>query len=153
MKTHRLLKYLCALTLFIGLSMTFVSCDDWDDDWDDDYDWDTFNDTRFEGYWVLTSANGQPVTDLDTNWLYFNGNGGGTYYYYSDGYEDSEPIRYNCQESVSGNTYYQINLQYGSGSPTTMNYFFNNRNVFTLTWMTSSGRIEYVYTRVDGVPW
>ena len=54
----------------------------------------------------------EPVYTNDANYLYFNGNGAGLYYYLINGYRQVESIRYWSQNSNSGTSYYPINIQY-----------------------------------------
>lgn len=120
------------------------------------YGWNnTFYDQSLNGYWQLVQINGATVTGYDVNFLYFNGGGRGKYYYYSDGRRMWENTAYWCQEAVSGNSYYQINLQYEtSGSPTTMNYWFaGGGNTLYLQWKSYNGVQTYVYSAVRGAPW
>ncbi len=69
---------MCVL-LSAGLSSCVVDGDDW---WGGPpAGWDTFNDSRLTGYWGLVQYNSDPVGAGDANYLYFNGNGRGYYYY------------------------------------------------------------------------
>lgn len=119
------------------------------------YGWDTFNDSRLSGYWQLVQYNSDPVSSSATNYLYFNGNGYGRYYYYDNGYRTSEQTRYWCQDAVSGASTYQINIQYEYSSPLTTSYWFTHGgNTLWLQWTTTGGRVQtYVYDRINRAPW
>lgn len=126
------------------------SCDD-DDDW---YGPSRFYDNRLNGYWELVEYNDQPVYADDVNYMYFGGNGYGYYYYWENGRRYLEDLYYESQEAVNGYSDYQLNLQYGNSRPTTVNYWFENRNVLCMQWMSGYNRLEtYVYERVYGAPW
>lgn len=157
MKRHGLLKIMCGLLLAIGVSAGLTSCgsDDW---W-----WNgppsgwvnTINDSRLNGYWRLYQYNGELVYPGEENYLYFNGDGFGLYYYWDNGMRYTEQIRYYCQPSVSGSSNYQINIQYEYGNPATENYWFpSGPNRLWMQWQTGSGRVvTYVYERIGGAPW
>lgn len=116
----------------------------------------TFYDSRLDGYWELYTVNGRYVNGDMVNYLYFNGNGRGRYYYYNNGMRYWENTAYWCQDSNNGNSYYQINLQYeSSGSPTTMNYWFSDGTRYlTMEWRNSYGWQSYVYVFYPyGSPW
>lgn len=142
-----------AIISIAGLTSCYV-----DDGWEPapPYGWnDTFYDSRLTGYWKLEQINSQLIDGYEVNFLYFNGNGRGRYYYYDNGQRYWENTAYWCQNSVSGTSNYQINLQYETvGSPTTMNYWFtdNNRNLW-MQWRNSGGVQTYVYTYYPGQPW
>lgn len=153
MKRH-LLPIMLAITALLSLGM-FTSCGD-DGPWyDGPGGWDnSFYDNRLIGTWELIQANESSVGPNDTNYLYFRGEGRGTYYYQERGQRYSEPLSYYCQESSSPSSMYQINLKYGNGNPTTMTYWFTNSgNSLWLQWLTNSGTITYLYQAVNGVPW
>ncbi len=88
--------------------------------------WDTFNDSRLAGYWGLVQYSSDPVGASDANYLYFNGNGRGYYYYLQGGREYTERTVYYSQDSNTGTSNYQINIQYEYSSPVTMNYWFTH---------------------------
>lgn len=115
----------------------------------------TFFDRDLNGFWRLVQINSQYVDDYDTNYLYFNGDGRGRYYYYRKGRLFWETTAYWCQASVNGASYYQINLQYeSSGSPTTMNYWFTNGgDTLWMQWRNSYGVQTYVYDYQSYAPY
>lgn len=154
MKTHNYFKSLVLAILLPAMAVTFSSCTDDDDFWYNGDD--TFHDTRLNGYWQLVQANSETVTGADVNYLYFAGNGTGWYYFMRDGQRYQEQTYYNCQESNSGTSDWQINLQYGSDDPSTINYWFKNgTDTLWMQWRTgnSSGPVTYVYERIDRAPW
>ncbi len=138
------------------LSITFVSCGPDDGPWwgNPPYGWN-FNDTRLRGYWQLVQYNSDPVPVSEANYMYFNGNGRGMYYYLDNGYREEENLRYWCQDAVSGASNYQINIQYEYSSPMTTSYWFTHgNNTLWLQWTTGGGRVQtYVYDRIGGAPW
>lgn len=142
------------LLLCIGLSSCYVEVDsDW---WDGPpAGWNTINDRRLAGYWVLVQYNSDPVTAINANYLYFNGSGRGRYYYQQNGIKEIESTVYYSQNSNSGTSNYQLNLQYQFSSPLTLNYWFtHNGNTLWMQWRTKAGYVEtYVYDRVQSAPW
>lgn len=138
----------------MAVAMTFTACDTDDDYWWGD-GWGNYRDPRLSGYWELVQYNSDPVDAGDANYLYFNGNGRGYYYYLDRGRRYVDPLYYSCQNSVSGASNYQINLQYGNGSPVTSSYWFTHgNNTLWLQWQTAGGRVQtYVYDRIPGAPW
>lgn len=158
MKKSTLLKFLLGLTLFVLPSVAFTSCDDDDDDWwwnDPGAGW-SFQDSRLRGYWMLVQADSRDVAPLDRNYFYFNGYGEGDYYYMRNGREYDEDTRYWCQNSVSGTSRYQINIQYEYDQPLTCDYWFaEGNNTLFLQWYDSNvGRpVTYVYDRINYEPW
>ncbi|MCM1219041.1 MAG: hypothetical protein NC548_31550 [Lachnospiraceae bacterium] len=155
MKKTVLLKSLAVAALIVTASSVFVACDS--DYWDPypPSGWDTnFWDSRLDGYWQLIQINSQPVSNADTNWLFFNGSGRGIYYYYFNGQRYSELTAYWCQPSVSGQTRYQLNLEYQSTStPTTINYWFEGTDVLWMQWRNQSGIQTYIYRYYGRAPW
>lgn len=147
----KLLKGIGGMALFAVLAVFMSSCVN-DSYWWDDSD---YYDHRLDGYWELVQYNSDPVYDDDVNFLYFNGNGRGTYYYFDRGYRESEPMYYDSQPSNTGTSNYQLNIQYGNGRPTTVNYWFTHgNNTLWMQWRTSGGRVvTYVYDRIDYRPW
>lgn len=141
------------ITMAVSLSSCYI---DTDDDW-----WGappygyTFNDNRLNGYWQLVQYNSDPVGFGDTNYLYFNGNGWGRYYYLENGDRYVEQLRYWCQDAVGGASNYQINIQYEYSSPVTESYWFTHgNNTLWIQWITDGGRVQtYVYDRIGGAPW
>lgn len=157
MKKHYLLSALTALFLTIICSVTLTSCvaDDgyWPfsppPGWGSNY----FYDSRLEGSWELYQANSSPVYDDQVNYLEFFGGGRGRYYYYEYGQPYSERMGYFCQQSGSTVTNYQINIQYESGTASTMAYWFtdNNRSLW-LQWNDKGRVVTYIYSRVYNIP-
>lgn len=141
--------------MFIALCAGLTSCGD-DDWWGGPPDgWDTFNDTRLEGYWRLVQSNSEDVSLSDTNYLYFNGNGRGEYYYLRNGIQNVENTVYYSQDSNSGTSNYQINIQYQYSNPVTMNYWFTHGgSTLWMQWRTGNGAVQtYVYDRINRAPW
>lgn len=141
---------LVAATILSALSLT--SC--YDDTWAPapPYGWSDFYDSRLNGFWELYQANDVQVSARNTNYLFFNGNGGGYYYYYTTGRLMRERMAYYCQDAVSGNSRYQINIQYENGRPSTMSYWFTGDTLW-MQW-TSNGRLTtYLYRPVSSVPY
>lgn len=115
---------------------------------------DTFYDQGLNGYWQLVEINGYRVTGYDVNFMYFNGRGRGIYYYYYNGRRMWENMAYWCQNASYGSSYYQININYESGSPTTMNYWLTDgANTLCMQWRNGNGLQTYVYARIYGSPW
>jgi hypothetical protein len=158
MKKRYFLGLLMTLMLAAGSSTLLTGCVDSDNwpyspppGWGANY----FYDNRLDGTWQLTQANSAPVTLYDTNYMDFYGGGHGRYYYYSNSRPYSEEMAYFCQKSFSSTTSYQINLQYASGSASTMAYWFTDSNrTLWLQWKTGSGQIiTYLYTKISSAPW
>ena len=140
-----------AMVLTVGLT----SCDDDPYYWGSDpYGWN-FQDSRLQGYWQLVQYNSDPVPLSEANYMYFNGRGGGYFFYMQDGYRETEQLRYNCQNSVSGASNYQINIRYQYSSPLTTSYWFTHgNNTLWMQWQTQNGRVQtYVYDRINNAPW
>lgn len=152
----RLLRSVCMAFVALIATVSLTSCDNGDTWWGaPPYGWDTFNDTRLGGYWQLVQYNSDPVAVGSANYMYFNGNGYGIYYYRDNGYRESERIRYWSQDAVYGASNYQINIQYEFSSPLTCSYWFTHgNNTLWMQWQTGGGRVQtYVYDRVPGAPW
>lgn len=148
-RSHRRL-WIVGLLMAICCPLLLTSCDD-DDDW---YGPSRFYDNRLNGYWELVEYNGRGVYADDVNYMYFGGSGYGYYYYWDNGRRYLEDLYYESQEAYSGNSQYQLNLQYGNSRPTTVNYWFDGRNVLFMQWVDSYNRLQtYVYERVYGAPW
>lgn len=151
-----LLRALAALFVCIVVSVGLTGCDD-DDDWwySPGPGWTPLNDERFAGYWELATYNGALVAPGDRNYFYFNGYGSGYYYYLQNGQAYRENTKYFVQYSASGDTRYQINIQYQYDNPLTCDYYFNDRNSFTLQWYDRNigEYVTYVYDRVSRAPW
>ncbi len=149
-KTYSLIAILAA----VMLSATLVSCDD---------GWvpapgpgpgNTFYDYSLTGCWELYQVNSTPVLPSEMNWMEFNGNGRGWYYYLRNGAPYEERMNYWCEYSYNSVSDYQINISYGNGSPTTMNYWFTHGgNYLWMQWYSyNHGTTTYVYRSVSGLP-
>ncbi|MDE5840734.1 MAG: hypothetical protein K2H49_07410 [Muribaculaceae bacterium] len=114
---------------------------------------DTFYDRNLVGCWQLYQVNSDYVRGDEVNYMYFNGDGRGAYYYYERGYQERERLAYWCQRSVNGTPSLQINIQYEYGSPSTMNYWFTDADTLWMQWRNSSGMQTYVYKYISRVPW
>lgn len=156
-KTSFLTGLLLALVA-VGGSLLFNSCTESDywpynppPGWGSNY----FYDSRLDGVWELMQANSSAVGKYDTNYLDFFGGGHGRYYYYDHSVPSSEEMAYFCQRSDSNTTNYQINIQYESGSASTMAYWFtDSNNTLWLQWQTNGGQVvTYLYQRTGYVPW
>ncbi len=115
--------------------------------------WDTFYDQDLTGCWQLYQVNSNYVRGDEVNYMYFNGDGRGTYYYWDRGYQETERLAYWCQRSVSGASTLQINIKYEYGSPSTMNYWFSDNDTLWMQWRNSYGVQTYVYKYINRVPW
>lgn len=141
------------VALLAGL--TFTSCID-DDGW---YPYppngwnDTFYDSDLTGSWQLVQVNSRPVGGTDSNYLYFNGDGRGWYYYYDRGRFYRERMAYWCEDFYYGNGDYELNMQYENGQSSTMTYWFTGSNTLWMRWNTSQGMVTYMYRYVDYIPW
>lgn len=124
--------------------------------WDPEPPWgwnDTFFDSDLTGRWRLVQVNGQSVRGDEVNFMQFYGDGRGRYFYYKRGYLEDERLAYWCQRSVSGTSSLQINIQYEDyGSPTTMNYWFTDRDTLWMQWRNSYGVQTYVYRWTSNIP-
>lgn len=149
LKTMRLL--VAGVIAIIGLTGCVGGNSWWDypgDDWG-------YSDRRLAGYWQLVQYNSDPVYPNEANYLYFNGNGTGLYYYLDNGFRECERLRYWCQNSYGSASPYQINIQYEYSSPLTTSYWFTHgNNTLWLQWQTGNGRVQtYVYDRIQYAPW
>lgn len=145
----RLLKGFGALSLFAFLMLLMSSCAG-DSYWYDDGD---FYDHRLDGRWELVQYDSNPVYDDAVNYLYFDGRGRGTYWYYRGGRLYSMPTYYESQPSYSGISDYQLNLQYGNDRPTTISYWFTaGNNTLWMQWREGGRVVTYVYDRVNYFP-
>ncbi|MDE7421806.1 MAG: hypothetical protein K2N35_16570 [Muribaculaceae bacterium] len=148
-------KKLLYLPLFAVLMLILPSCGDinyWDPEppggWND-----TFYDQQLNGCWQLYQVNSDYVRGDQVNYMYFNGDGRGTYFYYDHGYQETERLAYWCQRPVGGATTLQINIQYEYGNPSTMNYWFSDGNTLWMQWRNSYGVQTYVYKYINRIPW
>lgn len=139
----------------VGLSSCYIEPDD--DPWwsGPPSGWNTFNDSRLQGYWGLVQYNSDQVSAADANYMYFNGSGRGYYYYLTNGTQNRERIVYYSQESNTGTSNYQLNIQYQFSSPITVNYWFtHNGNTLWMQWRTGNGSVQtYVYDKMLNAPW
>ncbi|MBD5227431.1 MAG: hypothetical protein HDR95_07925 [Bacteroides sp.] len=141
------------LATFLAIT-AFTACDD-DDIWAPlgPSGWN-YQDSRLTGYWQLINVNGSAVGGYESNFLEFFGNGDGEYYYYRNSRPRSERIAYWCQQSNTGYSNYQINIQYESGQASTMNYWFSDSGrTLYMRWNSTNGVMTYAYARVNGVVW
>lgn len=148
-------KLLAALTILLAVPALFTSCGD--DDWapgPPPSGWnDAFYDRALTGSWQLIQANGTTVTDNETNYLEFYGNGRGKYSYYQNGMLYSEAMGYWCEAPYGTYTDYQINIQYEYSSPVTMSYWFAGDDVLYLRWVTTNGNtVTYTYRAINYTP-
>ena len=158
MKRKNILKALILSVVALVSMAGFTSCyPDEENEWwgNPPYGWDTFNDTRLSGYWMLVQYNSDPVYPDRANYLFFNGDGYGYYYYMENGMRYRENMRYWCQDAVSGASNYQINIQCEYSTPlTTSHWFTHGGNTLWMQWTTGGGRVQtYVYDRIGGAPW
>ena len=142
----------------VAASLSLTSCDDggpWYDGYYPPNGWNsTFYDNRLNGYWELVQYNSYPVDPGEKNYMYFNGDGRGLYYYWQGGRRYTTGMVYWCQSSNTGTSQYQVNIQYEGGGSETTNYWFVGNNTMTMQWMTTNGRTEtYVYDRIGYAPW
>ncbi|MDE6648760.1 MAG: hypothetical protein K2K45_02395 [Muribaculaceae bacterium] len=146
-------KNLLCLPIVAVLLLTLSSCDV--EYWNPEppNGWNTFYDSNLRGCWQLYQVNSDYVRGDEVNYMYFNGDGRGTYFYYDRGYQETERLAYWCQRSVSGTSSLQINIQYEYGSPSTMNYWFSDADTLWMQWRNSYGVQTYVYKYVSRVPW
>lgn len=151
-----LLKYALPILTAILLAPLFTSCIV--DDGDGWYPappsgWNYFYDSSLNGSWQLVQANDLPVSQYETNYMYFNGDGRGTYYYYRNGRLFAEDMAYYCQEAYQGASRYQINIQYEYDSPVTMSYWFSG-NTLWLQWTDGYGDVTtYLYRPARYIPY
>lgn len=157
---NRTLRTVIGIVAVVSISvMGLTSCVETDSDADwwggPPSGWETFNDPRLGGCWILVQYNSDPVDQYVTDYMYFDGNGYGYYYYYDSGYMERERLRYWSQESYTGTSSYQINIQYEYSSPMTCNYWFTHGdNTLWMQMRTGGGRVQtYVYDRIDYIPW
>ena len=149
-----LLKSVGYATLLIISLLSFSSCVGPGVWWDDPGPgWNSFNDQRLRGYWQLVQYNGYPVSGYNSNSFYFDGYGSGYYYYYNNGYPETEPIRYWCQDSYGGYTYYTINIQYKWSGSSQADYWFQGGNTLYMEWYEGGRRQTYLYVRSYNRPW
>lgn len=134
------------MLMVIGLSVVFTSCDD-------GYGPGpgpgglTYIDRDLTGAWRMYEANGVPVPPGKVDYLQFNGNGNGRYYYMRDGIWYYEGISYWCKSYGSGTD--QLNIQYENGQSSAMSYWFTSRDDLYLSWRVYDGSVityHYIYT-------
>lgn len=151
----KVIRLFTLLTVGIILSSAMTSCES-DDYWYDDPGYyDTFYDQNLTGYWELVQVDSHGVVGYDKNYLSFSGRGYGEYYYWDGGRPYVMPTGYVCQYSNSGVSDYQMNLAYGDGRPTTINYWFTNGGrTLWMQWREYDGYVStYVYDRIYRAPW
>lgn len=143
--------YFAALLAF-AMSSLLTSCGT---DWYGPQPPVNFYDSRLTGYWQLVQINGYSVSGYNTNYMYFNGYGNGTYYYYQNNRRYYESLQYWCQENRYSSSAYQVNILYQSSyDASTMDYWFTNgTNALYLRWYDRNGTTTYLYTRYPGAPW
>ena len=134
-----------ALCLTMAATATLTSCDN-NDGWYPEHPeyYNKFYDQGLNGTWKLISDNKGIVEGTEVNYLEFNGNGRGVYYFYSNGMPESEPLVYNCQGTDSSISNSQLNVQYGNGVPTSMYYWFTPNRLW-MQWRNASGIHTYCY--------
>lgn len=147
-------KRILLLPLFAVLMLLLPSCevDYWNPEPPNGWN-DIRYDQRLNGCWQLYQVNSDYVSGDQINYMQFYGNGRGMYFYYDRGYQYTEKMAYWCQPAVSGNTTWQINVQYEYGSPSTMNYWFTDAYTLWMQWRNSYGLQTYVYKYTNHVPW
>lgn len=147
-----------AIAVFCTLCIAMTSCYiEPDDPWwgPAPSGWNTINDSRLRGYWGLVQSDGINIPSSAANYLFFNGSGRGYYYYWNHGQRYTERTVYYSQDSNTGVSNYQLNIQYEFSNPITVNYWFTNGgNTLWMQWRTYSGQVQtYVYDRWSGAPW
>lgn len=137
----------------IVLSANLTSCSD-NEGWYPEHPstYNSFFDRALTGYWKLVQVNGNNISSSETNYIYFNGNGGGNYFSYDNGAETVTPVKYNCSGSDSALTQTQLNIQYGSQPPRSMLYWVNNNRLW-LQWNSGDTVTTYVYAPTAAAPW
>ncbi|MDE6023128.1 MAG: hypothetical protein K2G13_06455 [Muribaculaceae bacterium] len=148
-------KHLLTLAFIAIILSWFPSCGDinvWDPEPPSSWN-DTFYDNNLTGCWQLYQVNSDYVRGDQVNYMYFNGDGRGTYFYYDRGYQETERLAYWCQRSVSGTSSLQINIEYEYGNPSTMNYWFSDADTLWMQWRNSYGVQTYVYKYINHIPW
>lgn len=137
------------LTLLLAgicLSLSFTGCDD------EPYPPygpgnGSFLDQNLEGEWELYTVDGQPVYGRNVNYLDFDDDGDGTYYYYQNGREMEEDFIFWCY-SYGDDWYLHIDYQYSPDSD--MIYWFeNNFNYLYLQWWNGNRNVTYCYRYND----
>ncbi len=147
-------RYILSTLLLVALTVGLSSCENhwYDPDWGPDYDdYDTFYDQDLLGGWMLYDVNGQPVRGTDVNYLEFSGRGRGLYYYYQNGRLFYEDMNYLCYHYYYDNDY-EIAIQYSTGSPERMTYWFGSRDDLYMEWRTGGGYVRYHYVYVNDIP-
>lgn len=146
-------RFIAPLVLSVTLLPLLSGCTVESNWWSDPGSGWGYNDPRLAGNWVLVQYNSDNVAPGQANYLQFDGRGYGYYFYYDRGYLDRERLRYWCQNSVSGTSYYQINIQYEYSNPLTTNYWFTHgNNTLWMQWRAGGTVQTYVYDRIDYIP-
>lgn len=138
--------YALLALLIMAVCVGFTSCDD-----------DIYGppgqsyDPDLLGTWELYSADGVPVYGYQVNWLEFNRNGTGTYYYYHNGREYSMGLYWGV-DWYGGEQ--ELYIDYNDGSSASMYYWFNSNATFLYTeWYERGYRHTYIYRYVDYPAW
>lgn len=154
--TYRKLLMLFGVLLAFSCSTALTSCVPDDDVWpfNPPSGWGSnyFFDRALEGSWQLVQINGYAVTGMTTNYMDFFGSGHGRYYYYYNGRLVWEDMGYFCQYGANTSSTDLINIQYATGSPTTMSYWFSDSASLWLQWRDNSGVQTYLYERIRAIP-
>lgn len=148
-------------TMIVVLSLlgssVLTSCIVVNDPWDGDggYVNNIYYDSYLTGVWQLYSVNGSPVGGTQTNWLQFNGNGRGYYFYFNYGNRMVMNMNYECMDGY--NNYYGsntiLNLYYGNDlNPQSMYYWYEG-NSLVMQWSDRYQTTTYVYRAVPNAPW
>lgn len=135
-----LLSLLCAL--LCGVMLT--SCDD--DDYYPPYypGGDSYLDRNLPGQWDLAFINGSVVEGFEKNFFDFYSDGTGKYYYYDNGEQYWEWIKWWCYDNGYDDPV--LHIDYSSGSPLNSYYWFNrDYSRLYLKFNTPSGWVQYVY--------
>ena len=144
MKKYLLLPLLALIVCAVGLT----SCDDGPPR--PPYD-PTYLDADLVGQWDLIYINGSPVSGYQQNFFDFYSNGSGRYYYYENGAQYWEPIKWYC---IDGYSYAYLHVDYSSGPPLECRYWFSSDYYrLYMSWTDSYGRqTQYVYQYTGDAP-
>lgn len=145
---------LALLATAIIFSLTAVSCDDEWDDWGDDWGQSgSWIDRNLIGTWELYQVNGDIVDDGEENYMQFNRNGYGWYYYYRYGQPIKEKIRFWC-DYTNNPSINQVNIIYANGDRSSINYWFSGQRLY-MQWYDENygGNVTYMYRNVDSLPY
>lgn len=139
------------MAMILGISLSLTSCIV-------DYGpggYGNYSDSRLTGFWQLVQVNGVAITGTNVNYMYFNGQGNGNYYYFQNNRRYTERLQYWCTASNGYYQDYELNILYQySSSPTSMTYWFTNGgNALYMQWYENGRPQTYLYTRYPGAPW